>query len=379
MKRLSYIAISFTVCGIAGSCKKSYNPPAIQVNNKFLVVEGVLVNSIDSPTVIRLSRSVKLTDSTFASSPETGANVSVESNSGENFPLVEKRGGIYISNPLSLNYLNQYRLKIVATNGNDYMSDYVKLVLTPPIDSITWQQQNDLTINVNTHDPLNNTKYYRWDFAETWQYSSTYNRTIAESNGLIYYIDSTNQTYNCWKSDVSSDILIGSTVALSKDLVSQAPITVIPQNSEKIGIRYSILVKQYGVTEDAYQYFRTLKTNTETLGSIFDGQPTQLSGNIHSTTNPAETVIGYITASSVQQQRIFISNNQLSNWNWVYNGTDCRLISIDQDPNNFLIYNYPDTSYAPYYFISPGSIQLAKKVCVDCTVRGGTTNKPAYW
>ncbi len=361
------------------SCKKSYNPPAIQVNNKFLVVEGILIKSIDSPTVIRLSRTVKLTDSTFTSSPETGAKVFVEGNTGENFPLVEKAGGVYISNPLSLNYSNQYRLKITTTNGNEYMSDYVDAKQTPPVDSITWQQQNDVTINVNTHDPLNNTKYYQWDFVETWQYTSTYNRTIAESNGLIYYVDSANQSYNCWKSDVSSDILIGSTVALSKDLVSREPITIIPQNSEKIGIRYSILVKQYGLTEAAYQYLRILKTNTETLGSIFDAQPTQLVGNIHSVTNPSEIVIGYITASSLQQQRIFISNNQLSNWNWVYNGTDCRLISIDQNPNNFLIYNYPDTSYAPYYFISPGSIQLAKKVCVDCTLRGGTTPKPSYW
>src|SRR5512135_38479 len=142
MKRLSYIAISFTVCGIAGSCKKSYNPPALQVNNKFLVVEGVLVNSVDSPTVIRLSRTVKLTDSTSASSAETGAVVSVESNTGASYSFLEQPGGIYISNSLSLNYSNQYRLKITTTNGNEYLSDYISVVATPPIDSITWQQQN---------------------------------------------------------------------------------------------------------------------------------------------------------------------------------------------------------------------------------------------
>jgi hypothetical protein len=362
------------------SCKKSYNPPAIQVNNKFLVVEGILVNSIDSPTVIRLSRTVKLTDSTFASSPETGAKVSVEGNTGENFPLVEKADGIYISNQLSLNYSNQYRLKITTTNGNDYMSDYVDVEQTPPIDSITWQQQNDVTINVNTHDPSNNTKYYQWDFVETCQYTSTYERTIAESNGLIYYVDSTNQTYNCWSSDVSSDILIGSTVALSKDLVNQAPITVIPQNSEKIGIRYSILVKQYGLTEDAYQYLRILKTNTETLGSIFDAQPTQLSGNIHSTTNPAEIVIGYITASSVEHQRIFINNRQLYDWVPVNTGESCDLVTIAQNPNNYLLYNYFDAAYEPYYFTTTSSgVVITKRSCVDCTVRGGTTTTPSYW
>jgi hypothetical protein len=379
MKRIIFIILPvfFTALGI--SCKKSYNPPAINADNKFLVIDGVLLNSIDSPSVIRLSRTVRLTDSTTASYPETGATVSVEGNSGENFSFTEKPGGIYFSNPLMLNYSSQYRLKITTANGNQYQSDYVSVGQTPGIDSVTWQQQNDVAIKVNTHDPLNNTKYYRWDFVETWQYTSTFNRTISELNGLIFYVDSTNQTYNCWSSDISTDILLGSTVALSQDVISEAPITIIPQNSEKIGIRYSILVKQYALTEAAYQYFQVLKKNTESLGSIFDAQPTQLVGNIHSISNPSEVVIGYITASSVQQQRIFISNNQLNNWNWFYNGVDCSLISIDQNPNYFLVYDYPDTSYAPYYFISPGSIQLAKKVCVDCRLRGGTTNKPTYW
>ena len=139
MKRLTHIAFYFIICSIVYSCKKSYNPPAIQVNNRFLVIDGVLVNSVDSPTVIRLSRTVKLTDSTFASSPETGAMVSVEGNTGQSFPLVEKPGGVCISNPLSLTYSNQYRLKITTANGNEYLSDYVNVVPTPSIDSVTWQ------------------------------------------------------------------------------------------------------------------------------------------------------------------------------------------------------------------------------------------------
>jgi hypothetical protein len=380
MKKLLNSILKFTFCtSVFMSCTKAYNPPPSQVNYKFLVIDGVLANSTDSPSVIRLSRTVQLTDSTTSSTPEAGAKVSVQGSSGEIFSFTEMAGGIYKSIPLTLNYNEQYRLRITTSGGGQYESDYVPVKQTPHIDSITWKQQNAVTISANTHDPANYAKYYRWDFVETWQYTATYDRTIAESNGMIYYVESTTQTYNCWSSDNSTDILLGSTVALSQDVISEAPITLIPQNSEKIGIRYSILVQQYALTEEAYQYFQVLKKNTENLGSIFDAQPTQLVGNIHSVTNPSEIVIGFITASSVQQQRIFISNNQLNNWNWVYNGEDCRLISIAQNPNNFLIYNYPDTSYAPYYFISPSSIQLAKKVCVDCSVRGGTTNKPPYW
>ncbi|MGH2564835.1 MAG: DUF4249 domain-containing protein, partial [Ginsengibacter sp.] len=361
---ISSILIFFA--NITSGCKKSYNPPAIKVDNKFLVIDGVLVNSPDSPSIFTLSRTIKLTDSTFSSSAETGAVVSVEGKNGENFSFTEQAGGIYKAGPLILNNSEQYRLKITTTNGDEYQSDYVPVSQTPAIDSITWQQQNDVTIYANTHDQSNNTKYYRRDFTETWQYRSTYDRTIAETNGIIYYVDSTTQTYNCWSNDVSAEILLGSTVALSQNIISMQPITLISQNDDKIAIRYSILVKQYAITQEAYQYFSILKKNTENLGSIFDAQPTQLSGNIHSVTNPSEVVIGYVTASSVSQQRIFIENSQLNNWPAVYNGQDCGLKLIPQDPTDFRLYSYTDTSYAPYHFVSPDGIEIAKRSCVDC-------------
>lgn len=344
-----------------------------------MVIDGTLINSMDSPTVFTLSRTVRLTDSTFSSSSETGAIVSVEGSNGENFSFSEEPGGMYISNPLILNYSEQYRLKIITSNGEQYLSDYVQVNQTPAIDSISWQQQTDVSIYANTHDPSKNAKYYRWDFVETWQYQSTYERSIAEKNGIIYYVDSTTQTYNCWSSHPSSDILLGSSIALSQDVISRQPIQFIPKDDNKLNVRYSILVKQYALTAGAYQYFSILKKNTESLGSIFDAQPTQLSGNIHSVTNPLEVVVGYVTAASVTQKRIFIDNKQLSDWNDTYIGQDCALKLISQDPNNFRLYSYPDTSYAPYHYVSPGGIEIAKTSCVDCARRGGTTKKPSFW
>ena len=127
-------------------CKKPYNPPAVRVDNKFLVIDGVLVNSADSPSVFTLSRTVKLTDTTFASSPETGATVTVEGKNGEIFNCTEEPGGIYKANHIILNNGEQYHLKIQTANGNQYESDYVDVKQTQPIDSLTWQQQNDVMI-----------------------------------------------------------------------------------------------------------------------------------------------------------------------------------------------------------------------------------------
>jgi hypothetical protein len=92
-----------------------------------------------------------------------------------------------------------------------------------------------------------------------------------------------------------------------------------------LGIRYSILVKQYALTEDGYHYYQILKKNTESLGSIFDAQPSELTCNFHSLQDPTEIVIGFFSASSVVQKRIFIDKSQV-NWNFIYNGRSCDLM-----------------------------------------------------
>jgi hypothetical protein len=383
MKKIIYILLIPGVCMVIYiSCKKPYNPPAIRVDNRFLVIDGTLANSADSPSVFTLSRTIKLTDSTFDSSPETGAAVSVEGENGDIHNFFELPGGIYQSSPLSLNTASKYRLRITTSSGGEYASDFVEAKQTPPIDSLTWQQQNDVMIYLDTHDPLNNTRYYHWDFTETYQYEAPLNAELSQDNSNLYYVDSTNQTFDCWRSVNSTEILLGSSVALSQDVISKAPVTIVPQNSQKITIRYSILVKQYALTEDAYQYFSILKKNTENLGSIFDAQPTQLTGNIRSLKNPGEVVIGFFSASSVTQKRLFITKYDVTNWHFIDTNLECGVKSIGHFPlpdPRFFIYDYPDPAYYPYYFCGATCLMIARRECVDCRLRGGTNHKPSYW
>ena len=377
-KTLSILTVIFTVPALLISCKRPYEPPAIKVDNKFLAIDATLINSADSPSVFTISRTVKLTDTTQSIYPESGAIVSVEDSTGSSFPFFEREPGKYVSAPLSLNASDKYRLKIATSSGGQYASDFINVEQTPPIDSISWQQQNDVFIFLNTHDPSNNTVYYRWDFAETWQYTSPLDAELSQDKGHIFYVDSTNQTHTCWRTTNSTQLLTGTSVALTQNVINKAAIATIPRNSQKISSRYSILVKQYGLSEKAYQYFQVLKKTTENLGSIFDAQPTQLSGNIHSVSNPSEIVIGYFTASSVTQKRIFISKNEVTDWNYVYSGRECDATTISTNPDIYL-YNYPDPGFAPYYFSSSSTLFIARKECVDCRTQGGVNQKRPYW
>ncbi|HLZ88421.1 MAG TPA: DUF4249 family protein, partial [Puia sp.] len=131
--------------------------------------------------------------------------------------------------------------------------------------------------------------------------------------------------------------------------------------------------------EDAYNYWLLIQKTSDNLGTLFDLQPTQLVGNIHCLTNPSEPVIGFLSATSVQQQRIFIYRYYLGTWPHNEPGYGCDTIKIPVNPVNPLIYNYPDTLYAPWYFISNGPLVLGSRFCLDCTLFGGTNSKPSFW
>ncbi|MBB3057163.1 DUF4249 domain-containing protein [Mucilaginibacter gotjawali] len=384
-----FILILFT------GCKKLYNPPTITAPNSYLVVEGV-INSGPDATTIKLSHTVNIA-SNITLNPVNGAVLTVESDQSAVYPLAESQIGVYTANGLNLDNSHKYRLRIKTAN-EEYLSDFVTVENSPPIDSVNFVIQRDgLNIYSNTHDANNNTKYYRWDYEETWIIHSQYDSFFKSNGDDVVQRDYINdQIYTCWTSTTSSTIILNSSAKLARDVIVNNPIIFIPSTSEKLSSKYSILVKQYALSGNAYAFWQNLKKNTEQLGSIFDAQPSQISGNIHSTTNPSEPVIGYISVGSVSSARIFIANQQLPAWADSHNDPTCKLDTFyfkyippgSTTPINqvdlHINYNKGATNpEIPVLAISPpGSPPIgytaSEPVCVDCTLRG-TNVKPSFW
>jgi len=377
-------------------CKKPYDPPGITAPNSYLVVEGVINSGADS-TIIKLSKTVNLA-SNVTLNPLGGAVLTVESDQGAVYPLTETSQGTYTAIGLNLDNTRQYHLRI-KTATEQYVSDFVSVENSPPIDSVNFViQNNGLTIYSNTHDPNNNTKYYRWDYQETWIIHSQFDSFFKSNGDTVLARDYTNdEIYSCWTTTASSTIVLNSSAKLARDVIVDNPIIFIPSSSEKLSSKYSILVRQYALTGDAYSFWQNLKKNTEQLGSIFDAQPSQINGNIHSITHPSEPVIGYISVGSVSSTRIFIANQQLPAWADNPNDPSCILDSFyyayvpkgsNATPvnqiNEYINYNKGATNpEIPINSISPpGSPPIgytaSEPSCVDCTLRG-TNKQPAFW
>jgi hypothetical protein len=355
-------------------CRKPYNPPAITGNGSYLVVEGVINSGPDS-TTIKLSRTVNVS-SKVTTNPVLNALVTVVNDQGATFPLIEATNGNYVSAGLNLDNSHAYRLNITTADNKKYQSDLTPVTITPPIDSIGYNIINSaidtgIQIYANAHDATSQIKYFRWDYEEAWSFHAKFGTDFISNGYAIVARTPAQQITYCYANDVSSNIVLGSTAKLQQDIIDQNTIIFIPSTSEKIESEYSILVRQYALTADAYNFWVSLKKNTEQLGSIFDAQPTQLQGNIHCITNPSEPVIGYVSVCTVPSKRIFILNLKLPNWAPAYPYV-CQLDSVKRSPVNLITlpnYNIPLDGGGKTYSTVP---------CVDCTIRG-TITPPPFW
>ncbi|HVV55404.1 MAG TPA: DUF4249 domain-containing protein [Mucilaginibacter sp.] len=379
---------------VAIGCKRPYSPPAITQPNNYLVVEGVIAAGQDS-TIINLSRTVNVSSQTI-SNPELGATVTVEGNQNVSYTLQPDSNGRYVSPPLNLDNSHQYRLHIVTADGKVYESDYEPVKITPPIDSLQEDITNKgISLYTDAHDPTNNTRYYRWDYTETYIYQS-------EIESLFVYDPAApdlqksalrtpdQQVHTCYISLNSSTILLNSSAALSQDVIQNNPITFIPKDSEKILHRYSIIVRQYALTQEAYQFWTQLKRNTQQIGTIFDVQPSEVQSNLHCISDPSTPVLGYISVSSVSTKRIFIDRSQLPAW--PYPIPQCKPDTIcwpraaasppDELKSGIYIPLAPmDTTGICEAELTPAyTLKVAYYTCADCRFHlGGKTKKPDFW
>lgn len=375
MKRRSVHIIVILFLFLA-ACKKAYQPDIIASGNRYLVVEGVINTAANSVTLIKLSYSTNIVDS-IAYDPELNASVIIENESGTSWPLQSQGEGKYISQPLSLSAGQKYRLRILS-EGKDYQSDYLTPRNNPEIDSISWERNEDVFTYVNTHDPLNNTRYYRWEYEETYEYHAIFNAIWGLDGRTIVPLDSTNQTWMCWMHNPSTDIILGSTVQLAQDVVNKMPLTTIRKNTEQLYYKYSLLVRQFSLTEQESQFWTILKKNTQQLGTLFDPQPAQIRSNVRCISNPELPVIGYVGACPVREKRLFIERYQVPGWPGSIPNATCEVLIVSANPIDYSIWEH-DPPYAPYYFITGGGLAITLSSCVDCRTRGGSNQKPAYW
>ena len=363
-------------------CVEPYSPPNVDRFDDLLVVDGN-VNGTTGEANVYLSRSQALNDLS-ETKHVSGAAIEVRVENGATYFLDEISPGRYYAKGLTLSFGDRVQLYVSDNDGSEYISDFEEYIETPKIDEVTYtSDKSNVTFYVSTHDPDNNTFYYKWDYTETWEFRSAYpslyfyerQDTFVE----VFFRERYDTLYYCYQYDSSTQIIIGNTKRLSEDVVSEFPIARIGTSTGKFAERYSFLVKQRALSESAYQYWELLQSNTESLGSIFDPQPSQLTSNIQNISSPEIGVLGYFNLYSEEQMRISLAYQDVTPHGFDAGYSSCVFDTVFVEdmfeelfPPKYLLSGLTDMGPIPYAYTT------SFPTCVDCRLRG--SNKvPEFW
>lgn len=375
-----------------GGCIESYLPEVVDAPSNYLVVDGFINGN--GVTRIKLSRTTTVA-ATTAPPVEKGAQLFIVDDTGMRYALKERTSGSYQSDSLLLIPTRQYQLRIsLATGSAVYQSSLVPLKITPPIDALKWQLNgNQIQLLLSTHDASQQSRYYHWGFAETWEFNAAYESRLEYDAQQKVLIPRITPIYTCWRTERPTFIKQGSSAQLSQDALTDAALMALPSQSERFKIRYSVLVSQYAETAAEFAYYELLRKNTEAVGTLNDPLPTQLTGNVYRLDNTTEPVLGYVGAHTVQYKRLFIDRANLAlpvDWQFDTPYKGCTVDSLAETlyPYDPLSVPYPRTRV----FVIPQNIPLDVRIsrgfivgyigssseCADCRIRGSNI-KPSYW
>jgi hypothetical protein len=376
MKSVQYI-LPVLILLLAGSCITKFLPETDE-NKESLVVEGMIT---DQPgiNVIKLSKSVPL--SSYGSvDPYRNCTVTIGDNAGNYYGLIEKTPGIYVTDSTAFRGVTGRKYKLmIRTNHNEgpdftYESLWMELKPVPPIDSLYYEKvtitepapyirkEEVCQVYLDTHDPDGICQFYRWDFTETWIIQIPYAVVVKNK---------------CWKTENSLDIKVKTTSVLTEDRVSRYPVNFITNKTDRLSVRYSMLVNQYSLNEDEFNYWSKLQNVHEDIGGLYDVTPAYIQGNIKCLEDLSKQVLGYFSVSAITSERIYVDDTfdgMVDLYGKCPSDTVYGDFEIKIPELNSAVWIIYESAYA----MPPYRILTRWKRCADCTTRG-TIKKPEFW
>ncbi len=359
--------ISVICLCLAAGCITQFTPE-INETGDYLVVEGLITDQLQA-NMIKISRSMPL-GGRFEAIPVRGCQVTVTDETGNIHTLRESPAGTYNTDPIRFRgHIGGVYTLTIKSAGRTYVSSPMEMLPVPPIDSLYYEKQvinesniygepeEGCWIYLNSYDPSQKCLYYRWDFTETWEFRIPF--PVPRNR--------------CWITKNSDRIHIKNISTYNQAKVTRFPLYFISNGTDRLNVKYSILVNQYSLSEREYNYWEKLEDVTQNTGGLYDMIPSALTNNIQCLNLPDEIILGYFSVSAVSQKRLFIQDRfhglpylyQKCLGDTVWATGDTYIPGLNE-------YVWIIEDYYSYKIITK------YKDCADCTTRG-TTVKPPFW
>lgn len=382
--RLIRLILCFLTALSVGACVYDFHPE-YQGQAGYVAIEGDILVGDTCRFEVRFS--TDLEDQNNVGEPLT-YTLRVEAGDGMVYPLQDS-----IVDLTKASLTQEYRLvvEVLAPFRRTYASAWAPVLVTPPIDSLSYainaeRTSMDITVSTHTDGPVG---YYRWTAFETWEYHSTYytgsffapagtvyRGRVIEQDSLVEYEEGDN-LYYCWNSADRSDIMLGSTVELTEDRLVDHCLYSFADTDRKVSVVYFVELRQIRLTEEAYRFWETVRNNSTNVGGLFSPEPSEMRGNIVNVDDSDELVLGYVSVSTCTRKKMFVDNydTRFSKWRGPSYGLMEPIPDIPDEWRKYYGWKYR------YGWLKGESGQTvwAPIECIDCRASGGTKERPWWW
>lgn len=364
-------------------CREPFEPEIDNAQSGVLVVEGYLdSNGLESILSISKTAPISGTESNI---PEPGALVSLIADSGELYKLRELKDGKYLFQQ-DIPENQSYRLEILLRNGEKYFSDPITPIITPEIlDAGYVRDEEGVEVFLNTQGN-EVADDFLWTYEETWVFRPVIRVPYIYRNDtkVVELRKEEERIDLCYKSETNPDLLLETSSRFEDQVVFRQTITEIPQGDERLMERYSILISQKSIPQEAVEFWETLKRNTDDLGTIFSPLPSIITGNLHLEGDDNQPVVGFISLGVIKQVRLYINQKDVIPWG--FNDPEFDDCSISIEPiyigSTQYFSDFGTGAVLPARELMEGTTIVAyyssPRRCSDCTLYASRV-KPAFW
>ena len=304
-------------CWMTG-CIERYYPEEDELKTGTLVINAHITDKLGHQ-VIEVSRSVTLLYP--SADPVSGGFVELIREDGEFKEFPEESPGYYGCD-LDESFLqsgHSYMIHVITPNGFEYESGFDRLRPVPEIDSIyyevqsiSYQSESDFTEGIRFFiDFIFNDEafeYIRWEVIETYEFHNPDMEAFIWDVDFRYYqLPDTSNYRVCYITNKLSEIHSMALGYLDFGIYIKKPFAFVPniQQEQKLKHKYSVLIRQYSLGEEAFHYWNEMKKTSQEQGFLFDRQPALLKSNIRNVNDEDEIILGFFSMAGTDEQRAF--------------------------------------------------------------------------
>lgn len=309
MKRSIIFLPAVLLLLLFGACEDRLDV-SVGDENPRLVVEGRITDG-NEPVEVRLSWTTGY-DHGYRPPKVSGATVCISDSEGNCTDLHEVDNGLYSAVGTGLEGREgvSYSIEIGLPDGRRYVSSPELLQAAPGIDTSYAEffyrerinrfnyveRVPSMQLFADVINPLKEENYLLWD----WEGVYMFEPPLAPLPQICFITEP----------ELYSRFNLMSDENFSSELVEAHKVDFIDVDFRFL-TRYSVELRQYALSLEAFEYLSGLKHQLDRSGSITDPPPYRVRGNIINPADENEVVLGYFYAAGKAKSHLFIERGQI--------------------------------------------------------------------